>query len=191
MEAECLYKVSKNYYKTMKDKKNNKPYSVDTMAVFKSEVEATLYKYDCEFHDFDKLLNSDELYDYSVKKLKISKYTRSDIDEYKNYIVECVFNIESNYFCDGYNVLGFMISEIKQKDIDKYTIDKIYQDGKYMIYNFIGEYSFGVKLKDVFDGIKRQVKEIADTKYKSYKIDKVKFIKDLDEIEEAHAIRVD
>ncbi len=105
MEAECLYKVSKNYYKTMKDKKNNKPYSVDTMAVFKSEVEATLYKYDCEFHDFDKLLNSDELYDYSVKKLKISKYTRSDIDEYKNYIVECVFNIESNYFCDGYNVL--------------------------------------------------------------------------------------
>ena len=185
-----FYKVSKNYYKTNEDKKHNKPYAVDLMAAFKSEEEALLYKYNCEFHDFDNMLNSDEPYDYSVKKLRLDEYVCSNKNEYKNYIVECVFNIEANYFCDEYNVLGFMINEIKEKDISKYTIDKIYQDDKYMRYNFTGEYPFGVKLKDVFDGIKKSVKEIANTKYKDYKIDKVEFIKNLDEIEEDHAIRI-
>lgn len=81
------------------------------------------------------------------------------------------------------NVLGFMVKEIKDEELENYTISKIYQQGNYVKYNFNGTYPLDIRLKDVLLFIERDVKQIVKDKFKNYKIDEVKFIKSIDELE--------
>lgn len=52
-----------------------------------------------------------------------------------------------------------------------------------MKYNFNGTYPLDIRLKDVLLFIERDVKQIVKDKFKNYKIDEVKFIKSIEELE--------
>lgn len=60
----------------------------------------------------------------------------------------------------------------------KYT-----KQGNYVKYNFNGTYPLDIRLKDVLLFIERDVKQIVKDKFKNYKIDEVKFIKSIEELE--------
>ena len=95
-------------------------------------------------------------------------------------LVTCIFDIESNHSCNEHNVLAFTIKNYK--GIDHRKLNKIYQDGKYIKYNFIEEYYLTDDSSHMYSDIKEEVETLAAVGFKDYNISKIKFIKRIDEI---------
>ena len=68
---ECVYAAIKKYYKTFEDIISNSSHKYKILKIFKSEEEAYMCKMEKDFFNLDKILNSDKLFTYEVKNLKL------------------------------------------------------------------------------------------------------------------------